>query len=529
MKEPVKPWAMLLCLILPLQLLAYTGPLQPSFDAWIDGDRDQAEAMFKRAAQKGNPLASLNALLIELDRFQADTVRDSLRLREIAFSLSHLHLDSPLSDQSLYHSGRACLLAKDTTSALHYFDKAYRGDPKNTLFSRAVFELLLQQETWALVLQMAQHQVEARPDNPFAWYAMGKAQLNLGFPRKAFSSWKRGCEVFPLRPMLEEAIPLALELDRDGQVLSWMEELRLRYATCRSGQSPANWLREKGREDLLDLLPPERENARYEDTFPQFFPQGREWHYSVRFGFIPLGTLVVGVGDPEWLPLEDGSQQKAWRVYYKIDSNPAYRWVIDLHDRYESLIPEHCLHSEAFVTSSQEGENRYDMDYEFNYESGKFRATGYHDAGDIFDIKFPLPRQLFDGLSILFAARRQVLEGRPAPILTVIDEEVHRTLIIDEGRTKTEIMGIDRRVRRIRGEAEYQGIAGLTGSFQGQFSDDLEALPLWANFQIAVGSVTLELVDIRLTKGYQPIRRNRTEPQGPEVFPQMLPMERKTP
>ena len=45
----------------------------------------------------------------------------------------------------------------------------------------------------------------------------------------------------------------------------------------------------------------------------------------------------------------------------------------------------------------------------------------------------------------------------------------------------------------IHGKADYQGIAGLTGEFWGQFSDDREALPLTARFQIKLGKITLEL------------------------------------
>jgi tetratricopeptide (TPR) repeat protein len=491
---------------------AYSGHLSPALDDWMAGRFTKADRAFATLAAQGDPLASLNLLSMHLYRMQeaGDPLSDSLQTRALAASFLELPLSQPLLGRACHHAAEAYLLGGDSLSARNYFSKAYRSDPEFAPFSWDYLQLLMAMEDWHELIQTAEHQVAVRPDNAMAWYALGSAQVALAHPRKALSSFRKGVNTFPLRELLEAAIPLALELNRDGQALEWIEILRARYGRCKEGQSLAEWLRELKREDLLSLLPPDRECKRYEDSYPQFFPQGREWHYKVRFGFIPLGTLVVGVGAPEWVDseraLQGGSKlQKAWRVYYRIDSNPAYRWIIDLHDRYEALIPEHCLHSEAFITRSVEGDDRYNLDYEFDYESMQLRVRGFPSEGDIFSQSIDIPKQLFDGLSILFAARRQVLEGRPAPILTVIDEEVHRTEIVDEGRGRIKIMGEKRPVRKVRGEADYQGIAGLTGSFRGYFSDDFEALPLWANFQIAVGSVTLELKEIRKGQSYQAI------------------------
>jgi hypothetical protein len=46
---------------------------------------------------------------------------------------------------------------------------------------------------------------------------------------------------------------------------------------------------------------------------------------------------------------------------------------------------------------------------------------------------------------------------------------------------------------RLDGETEFRGIFGLTGYFEGWFSNDQYAVPIVAKMQVLIGSITLEL------------------------------------
>lgn len=490
-------WFALLVLCSTLLALAYSGPLQRGLDLWTAGRTTDALAEFRKLEGTGE-LARLNRLIVEGEVALATEPSDARRrtLTRVAGDLAVLAQGAARKGLALHHAGRFTLASGETERGLRLLESAYRQDPRRQDFANPLLEALLAGKEHTRLRECARHHLDLRPDNPTAWYALGVAERRAGFPKRALTNWSKGIEVFPLRSMLEAAIPLAWEQGRKDLAKSWLEIMRFRYGQPASGQSLEAWCEGLGLKPLLALLSADTESRRYADRFSEFFPAGREWTYKVRYGIIPLGLLKVGVKGREDIRQGD-RKQEAWRVYYKIDSNPAYRVLIDLHDTYEALIPAHCLHSQEFVLHSREGENRSDRIYTFDQDHQRFVARGYHRDGDVFRQELPLARQVFDGLSLLFAARRQVRENRYGTVLTIVDEEVHKTVIRYKGRSTAKIMDRPRKVVDIHGQADYQGIAGLTGEFWGQFSDDKEALPLAARFQIKVGKISLELSDVQ--------------------------------
>jgi hypothetical protein len=477
-----------------LLALAYQGPLQRGLDLWTSGRAAEAQAEFKRW-ETGATLAQarLNRLVAEGE--QALDAADRRALLRVSGELSALSAAGGQKTLALFHAGRMAVAGGDRARGLKLLETAYRQQPKNHALANALLDELLAGANNPKLREIAQHQAELRPDNPLCWYALGEAERRGGLRGRALAAWSRGIEVFPLRPMLVAGIPLAHAQGRDDLARAWLEVLRFRYGGPGGGRGLAAWCDSLGLKALCAALPPDLEAKRYDDRFPDFFPVGREWTYKVRYGIIPLGQLKVGVKAREELARAEG-RQEAFRVYYKIDSNPAYRVLIDLHDSYEALIPSHCLESAQFILRSRSGDSRADRVYAFDFERQLFTARGYHEDGDIFREQLPLARQVFDGLSLLFAARRQVREGRYGTVLTIVDEEVHKTVIRYSGRDQAKVMGRARKVVEIHGQADYQGIAGLTGEFWGQFSDDREALPLTARFQIKVGKISLELAEV---------------------------------
>lgn len=484
-------------LLLSLLAWAYQGSLQKGLDLWTAGRTGDALAEFRRhEAGPEASLARLNRLIAEGELALASPEAPGRRktLARVAGELAN-SAAGPQRTNALYHAGRYALAVGDKELGVKWLSMAYRQQPRRQILANRLLEALLPGKETSRLRETALHQTELRPDNAFAWYALGEAERRLGMPKRALASWNRGIEVFPLRPMLEAAIVLAQAQGRSDLARGWLETLRLRYGSSSRGQALGAWCDSLGLGSLWSALPPETESRRYLERFPEFFPVGREWTYKVRYGIIPLGQLKVGVRRRDEIRRGD-TRQEAWRVYYKIDSNPAYRMLIDLHDTYDALIPSHCLHSAEFVLRNREGDQRGDRVYSFDTEAMLFLARGYHTEGDIFREELPLARQVFDGLSLLFAARRQVREGRYGTVLTIVDEEVHRTVIQYDGRGQARVDGQARKVVNIHGKADYQGIAGLTGEFWGQFSDDKEALPLTARFQIKVGKITLELDEV---------------------------------
>lgn len=490
-------WTALCLLGASLLAWAYQGPLQRGLDLWTAGRTGDALVEFRRLeGGEAGGLARFNRLVVEGEQALGATDAQARKrtLQRVSGELAALAAGE-LKTNALYHAGRFALAGGDAVRGVKWLELAYRQQPKRQILANRLLQAMLDGDELTRLRETAAHHLGLRPDNPFAWYAQGEAERRSNTPKRALASWNRGIEVFPLRPMLEAAIVLAHKQGRQDLVRSWLETLRLRYGASSKGQTLDVWCESQGLGDLWRSLPAEQESRRYQDRFPEFFPVGREWTYKVRYGIIPLGQLKVGVKRRDEIPQGYGKQE-AWRVYYRIDSNPAYRMIIDLHDVYEALIPSHCLHSAEFVLRNRSGNERADRVYSFDTQRMRFLARGYHAEGDIFREELPLARQVFDGLSLLFAARRQVREGRYGTVLTIVDEEVHRTVIQYDGRAQVRIQDKPRKVVNVHGKADYQGIAGLTGEFWGQFSDDREALPLTARFQIKLGKITLELDEV---------------------------------
>lgn len=500
----------ILIFILPLAMLtaalfAYHGSLQRGLDLWVQGRVGEAMVEFRRQQEGTQPaLARLNRIIAE-----SELVLENIRLRpldpgeealkapglssrqkllRLSDEAAALEIENKLKHVSMYHAGRLAIESGDRELGLRRLREAYRQRPDLQYIANPLLVELMRGDKQQLLRETSRHQIGIRPDNATAWWALGRSELVDGYPGRALVSWKRGIDTFPLKPMLEDGIQLAAEQGDGHQARIWQEQLRFRY----------------GRQDLKTskaLQPSEHraheaEERRYQQHFHEFFPVGREWIYGVRYGIIPLGKLVVGVKDSLQLLRADGRFEPAYRVYYKIDSNPIYRLLIDLHDVYEAVIPAHCLHCEEFLTFSRSGEERYDRIYRFDFEAMRMEARGYHVEGDIYHMDLPIARQLFDGLSLLYAARRQVKEQRFGPVLTIVDEEIHRTVIEADGTDRIKVMGETIPVTKVHGTADYQGIAGLTGEFWGSFTTDGRMLPVAARFQIKVGKISIKLDEV---------------------------------
>ena len=103
-----------------------------------------------------------------------------------------------------------------------------------------------------------------------------------------------------------------------------------------------------------------------------------------------------------------------------------------------------------------------------------------------------LPDGLFDGVTILFFARRMVHDMQSGRGATLIDNDIDWTYLEFTGqRERVEIGGKHWDAWRVTGYMDYTGIAGLTGKFDARFSADGQALPLEANIKVFIGSISL--------------------------------------
>jgi len=229
-----------------------------------------------------------------------------------------------------------------------------------------------------------------------------------------------------------------------------------------------------------------------DDQQAPIFEVGEELVYNVRFSFFDLGQIRIRI-----LGEVRTDSSLAYDGNARIDSYPSVP-LVDVHAVFESLI-DSAVFSRRFVGRSRIDDDWETSIYTFDYPRGAV-------AMEVFDRDSVLTKQLTmeareplqDGLSLFFHARRALFAGRELIVPTVIKEE--RVLTYLDMRTTRESVEIDAvdypvDVRHFVGNANFVGFFGLTGDFEGWFSNDAARVPIMAKLKIILGNVTVELME----------------------------------
>jgi hypothetical protein len=102
-----------------------------------------------------------------------------------------------------------------------------------------------------------------------------------------------------------------------------------------------------------------------------------------------------------------------------------------------------------------------------------------------------------DGLSLFYYSRAKVRERHTENIATVVSEAVGNTFIDFKNESMEEeidAVGYPLDVVYFEGRADFVGIFGLTGEFEGWFSNDNARVPILAKMKVLLGSIRIELI-----------------------------------
>lgn len=243
--------------------------------------------------------------------------------------------------------------------------------------------------------------------------------------------------------------------------------------------------------------------ARCADDGPAtMFVVGEELVYNVRFSFFDLGQVRV-----KTLREVRVDSSIAYEGTGLIDSYSSVPFV-DVHAVFESRI-DSAMYSRHFV-----GRSRIDNDWEtsiytFDYPAGAVSMKVFGKDSVLRKQAMLETRDVLqDGLSLFFYARKHLFAGRELVAPTVIKEErVLTYLDMRTTRESVEVDAIDYPVdtRHFVGNADFVGFFGLTGDFEGWFSNDGARIPIKAHLKIILGNVTVELMEWK-RPGWEPPR-----------------------
>ncbi len=223
-----------------------------------------------------------------------------------------------------------------------------------------------------------------------------------------------------------------------------------------------------------------------------FISVGEELIYNVSYSSVNLGQVRIRI--LKKMDREGGS------VYVGQANIDSYRTIpfVDVHAIYDNLI-DATIHSEWFQ-SRLKGDNGWDtVTYSYDYPKNFLFVATRPAPGDGPNIDDTLNVESFyqDGLSLFFYARSQARNKLNITVPTVVNEKKGTTAFEFLGeQTDVEIDAVDYPVDVVhfRGRAGFVGIYGLTGDFEGWFSNDDARVPILAKMEVLIGSVRIELM-----------------------------------
>jgi hypothetical protein len=232
---------------------------------------------------------------------------------------------------------------------------------------------------------------------------------------------------------------------------------------------------------------------------------GEELTYEVNYSIMKLGKIVLKVRDKKEIKGKTYYQTVAY-----IDSYSGVPFV-DLHQTYESYVNSDYF-SNFFRGTIREKEPNTYTEYYFDYDKSQLRVKkGRYKPPKIWtDSTTLVDKEYQDGLSIFYFARMNLGTKKTLDIpCFVAEKKVNTKINFYDYVTDVSIDAVDYDIEclRLDGEAEFVSIFGLTGYFEGWFTNDEASIPVIAHMKVIIGNITLELVKWK-RDGWNPPKYN---------------------
>ena len=230
---------------------------------------------------------------------------------------------------------------------------------------------------------------------------------------------------------------------------------------------------------------------------------GEELTYNVSYASFDIGQIRIKL-------LEKVAD--AGKTFYKatayIDSYKGVPFV-SLHSIYESRIDE-SIYSHWFRSRTKKDTDWKYFIYNFDYAHQAMYIERGMLSNSRVEKRDTLGIEAFaqDGLSLYYYARANVRTTQQVNIPTVVSEQKGNTLIsFSNTSTKEKIDAVDYPIDLVHfdGNAGFVGIFGLTGDFEGWFSNDDARVPILAKMKVLIGNIRIELTKWD-RKGWAPPR-----------------------
>lgn len=237
---------------------------------------------------------------------------------------------------------------------------------------------------------------------------------------------------------------------------------------------------------------------------PKILDVGEELNYKVYFGFIKLGEVKFKITSSY---TEDKKS-----FYNAMATIKSYEGIpfITVNFIFETTMEKEKdgVFSRKFYSSEFKYKSIIRDEYKFEYNKKFIKVKKETDdtieKEDTVNIDENTKYQ--DGLSIFYYARLQSFTNKNYIVPIFVNQQkssVRYSYNVNQDAVSSDLVDYDMAVVKIAGVADFVGIFGLTGEFVGWLSDDKARVPIKAQFNVKIGSISLELYSYK-KKNWKP-------------------------
>ncbi len=245
-------------------------------------------------------------------------------------------------------------------------------------------------------------------------------------------------------------------------------------------------------------------NDKYELIIPaeRKMQVGEEITYLVSYAFIKIGEIKLQVSEKKEI-----NGKKYYVTYVSIDSYSGLPFV-DLHHLYESHF---SFEKDSYFFHGLVRYKDYTSftDYTFDKEKKIIRVK----KGKVFpyevwtDSTTEYDKNYQDGLTIFYYARLNTGQNKSNNIPCFVNEQkVYTQINFYDKILPIKIKSINYEVAstKVDGFIGYTGVFGLTGEYEGWFSNDEAAVPILAKMKVIIGNIRIELKEWKVNNWQPP-------------------------
>ena len=231
---------------------------------------------------------------------------------------------------------------------------------------------------------------------------------------------------------------------------------------------------------------------------------GEDLTYVVKYAFFQLGEVRFKIVEKTKI-----RNTPVYKTVAYIDSYPDLPFV-SIHQIYESYIDSTFF--PLIFSAHIFGEDTVFVKYNFIDDSKIDIQKGKLGQADLWiDSTMSVDKRYQDGLSILFYAMMNQGKEKTLSVPCFVNEKEEITKInFYSGKEPVSIDSVDYEIDclKLDGETDFVSVYGLTGYFEGWFSNDTFSIPVFAKMHVIIGSVTLELIKWNKNLWNPPLYKN---------------------